>query len=114
MVARHEGDRARRQDANPVEFAAVQQHLAEPEIVSRGRDHPASAGWPLWFVAHVQKYRALPGRWIDLRLGETLDPRLGHEKPRRIHAERLQNSVGNKLIEGNAGCDLDDPSEHVG
>src|SRR5258708_12417884 len=112
MVARHEGDRARRQDANPVEFAAVQQHLADPEIVSRGRDHPASAGWPLWFVAHVQKYRALPGRWIDLRLGETLDPPPGHEKPRRIHAERPHNSVANKLIAATPRCTPADPPTH--
>src|SRR5712671_7359195 len=114
MVARHEGDRAWRQEANPVEFAAVQQHLAEPEIISTGRDHPAAAGWPFRFAAHVRKRRAPPGRWIDLRLGETLDLRLGHEKPRRIHPERLQNPLRNKLIEGNAGYDLDDPSEHVG
>lgn len=44
MVHPHEVERARADDALPVEFAAAAQHLAEPLVVGHGAGEPATAG----------------------------------------------------------------------
>ncbi len=112
--AAHQRDGLRRQQAHPVEFAAVQQHLAEAHIVGSRRDGAAAARLPARGLRDVAHRRALAGRRIGLRLGNPRHALAGRGKAGIDHAERAGDALGKYLAQRLAGCHLDDAAEHVG
>ena len=108
-------DRLRRQQPHPVELAAVQQHLAESQVVARRstprrRRRNASGARPPG-VAHR---RPLAGLRIDLRLGEAGGRPPGRGETGVGHAERAGDAPAIEIAERLARDDLDDAAEHIG
>jgi transposase len=64
-VRRHLLHCLRAEHAHAVEFAAIQKHLAEAEIVRRSRNEPAVAGEQLWRPSDIPDRRPFRHRGID-------------------------------------------------
>src|SRR5215471_285479 len=87
---------ARRQDAHPVELATIEQHLAEPQIVDRGRYQSTAAREQRGRLGDVTNrvYRCV-GRRID-QAGELFRR---HPESGVDHPEWFEQAVAQKLIE---------------
>jgi hypothetical protein len=114
MIGRHECHALRCQQPGPIELAAVQQHLAEPEIVGSGRYSSAAARDPAARVGDVAHRRSCPARRIDLRLGDTRRPFAGCGEPRVAKTERPADPRVDEIGQILPRYDLDDPPEDVG
>ena len=91
-----------------VELAAVEQHLAEAQIVGCSRDQPAAAGEHLARLGHIE------GGIARLRrLDQAAKRRLRHMKAGIHHMQRTEDAVLEELVEWLFRRDLDDVRQHV-
>ena len=99
----------RAEHAHAVEFAAVQQHLAEAEIVGRGRNEAAAAG------KQLRRRRDIPDRrpFRHGRIDEAAELGFRHVKAGVDHMQRRKDAALQELVERLTGSDFDDPAEHV-
>ncbi len=119
VVARHEGQRLRPQNAHLIERAAVAQHLGEAQIVARRGNKPSAAREKSGLHAiaacvgvidqrHSTVFTALIAR------GKSV-PLFRRHKERRIpHIERRENSLAQEFVQRLAAQDLDEVAENIG
>ena len=113
MVGAHQGDRRRRQQPRVAEHAAVQQHLAEPPVVGRGRQQRAAAGNPVRLDGRLAQHRRpLAELAVDLRLGGARRP--DGRKTGVGQAEAAADALLDEVVERHAADRLDHAAEHVG
>src|SRR5271166_5218822 len=101
VVARHEGDRARSEDADALEGPAVAQHRGEARIVAQRRHQSAAAGLELGRRGRIAS--------VDTRRGHEVE-REGRGAPREFrvrgtesgisHAERIEDPGAQRLARG--------------
>ena len=95
MIGRHQLQRLAADDPVAVERAAVEQHLAEPGIVHRGRDQTAAAGFHHRLFQHVEELHlvAVPGIGRE-GFGETAGILLAGVERGLGHLQRRENAFG--------------------
>src|SRR5215470_17564278 len=109
-VRRHPTDGCGLKDAHAVELAAVEQHLAEPQIIRHGRHEPVAAREQCGRLAPVSiRINLYADRWIE-QTGKLLRR---YKEGGVDHAERFEQAAVEKLIERLARGDFDDSSQHV-
>src|SRR6266850_8107481 len=114
MVGGHVLHCFRPEDARAVEFAAVLEHLREAQVVAGGRYHAVAAGEERCRLGDVEQFRGLAGVYIGRRLREAIELVRGHVKAAVDHFQRLENALGEEHVQGLAGDDFHDATEHVG
>ncbi len=96
-------------DAHATELAAVQQHLAEAQVVGRGRGKTAATHEQRGGLGDVPQRRPAARGRVD-------QPRelvRRHEEAGIDHAERLEDPVLKEPVERPARSDLDQAAQHV-
>ena len=115
MIRGHQFQRLAADQPVAVERAAVEQHLAEPRVVHRGRDQPAAAGFHRRLFQHVEELHFVAGPGIGReRLGEAAGVFLAGMERGLGHLQRRQDALGQERAQRLAGDDLDDAAENVG
>ena len=115
VVRAHHLDRPRRQQPGAAELAAVQQHLHEPQVVSRRGVEPAAPGRPgrrqgaHFVVGELQP--AVVRRLVNP--GGAVDLSRRHEEPGVDHAEGLEDALEQELVERLPRQLLDQIALHV-
>ncbi len=112
MIARHEGERSRREDAHAVERAADAQHGGEARIVGERRHEPAAAGFEFRRRRRVAPCRrARRGHDVEReRIGAPASFVRRREEGGVDHAERAEQPLLQDLAEARALDDLDHAS----
>ena len=119
MVAGHVVDGATPEQSDAVEFALVQEHVGEAQVVVCGSDEPAaSAEHRRWLVRRppegVRRRHGLAGRRVaDVQRGEAVHRLVGHVEVGVGHPERLEDAGAEELVERHAGHDLDEAAQDV-
>src|SRR5262249_48781034 len=94
VVRCHICDGLARHEAHTVELAAIQEELAEPRVVRRGRYHPSTPRKPVRAVTLIRHRRTLARGRVDLRLRDApVLFRLLNPKARIVHLQGLQNTL---------------------
>ena len=118
LVARHQPQRARAEQAHAVELAAAEQHAREAQVVRGARHEPAAAGEAVGRAGRRDGRRAAGGaarlRVGRVERGEPIVVGLVGVEAGLDHAERPEHARREELVERLAGDDLDDAAEHVG
>ncbi len=115
MIRRHQFQRLAADDPDAIERAAVEQHLAEPRIVHRGRNQPAAAGFHRRLLQHFEELHLVAGPGIGReRLGETTGVLLAGMKRGLGHLQRRKDAFGQERAKRFAGNDFDEAAENVG
>ncbi len=95
MIGRHQLQRLAADDPVAVERAAVEQHLAEPRIIHRGRNQTAAAGFHHWLLEHVEELHLVAGPGIGREgFGETVRIFSAGVKPGLGHLQWCENAFG--------------------
>ena len=123
MVGGHELDRLAAEDADAVEFAAVEQHLGKARVVGRAAEHASEES-----VAGTQVSRARPDFFSglgtiardEIALGvpgvvgdETSFVGVIAVEARVVHAERIEEALAEEFIEVLAGQTGEEEREHI-
>ncbi len=115
MVGGHQLQGLAADDPDAVEHAAIEQHLAEPRVIHRGRDQTAAAGFHHRRFQHVEELNFFAAPGIDReRLGEPVGILRTGVKRGLGHLQRCKDALGQEGAEGFAGDDFDEAAENVG
>jgi hypothetical protein len=109
-IRRHPADGCGLKDAHAVELAAVEHHLAEPQIIRHGRHQPGAAREQRRRLGEGSiRINLYADRWVE----QTGNLFRRYPEGSVDDAERFEQAAVEKLIERLARGDLDDPSQHV-
>lgn len=114
MVGRHEADRRRAQNLRPVERAAVQQHLGEPEIVARGGNEPHATRVVRRRGRDVDHLDRFAGGVRREGLGQPAHGVLRNMEARRVHLQWPEHTLLQEVSKALARRALDHAAEHIG
>ena len=117
MVDAHQFDRAGGEQAHAAEFAAVQQHLREPQVVGRGPVQPAAARRPrkrrVRRPGAARRGREPAVGTRRVARGQPMHLGGGHVEGGVDHAQRLEDAFAEELCQRPAGNPLDEVALHV-
>src|ERR1700687_6096986 len=103
LIRSHHSKRFRRQQANAIEFAPVQEHLTEPRIIRGGRKQATTPREPLLFLLReiLSTARARPpaSRRINLRFGKAGALRRTQVESRVMHTQGLGDARFHEPVE---------------
>src|SRR4029077_14492234 len=115
MVASHQLQRLAADDPRSIERSGVEQHLAEPRIVHRGRDQTATAGFHDRLLEHVEELYLFAGPGIGReRLREAGGIFRAGVKARLCHLQRDKDALLEEGAKRLAADDFDEAAENVG
>src|ERR1700757_1708940 len=115
MVGSHVGNGFRTEIALAVKCSTVEYHLRETGIVSDCRNHALTTRLPLFLHAGIEHLRTTNLSIIGHCLGhQRLLGGIGYVKASVLHAERSEQPLLFKLIEGLAGDNFDYATKNFG
>src|ERR1700758_4514916 len=115
MVSGHQLDSLAPQDAHAVEFTITEQHLAETQVISGGRDQATAAGQErrlrpeatsLRIVYQDESLAGVPA----ITRGESFCLLIRHHEGRVGHAERFEDRLTQIVVKPLTRDDLDESS----